>query len=444
MKRWTVDRVTVFFVIAVVSFVYDLTAYLGIRNTARFPHPFVYFRSLGDVESFRGFPVMLRLAMFSLVAGGLIGWTVGLLILRNDWLTRATIRFLRIGMWIPFLVVFAAPYTFQLGIAVTLLAATYHYLTARSLLEMSARAAFRYAAGEVTLQAFFFSLISQIWVQKWYWIMSFINIDPTVVFVVWGLILTVVVVISWIFKRTFLAGCKINAILNNQETYFSKANFFGSMFLLTIAWFLFWQLTCVVLSYDDFRPIPAMQKAGDLLITHEIWHDIFISLAEVGGGVFFGGLLALAVSTVMHRSENIQRAIGKVLPATYISPIVLWLLVFDFLGPGVEHKMMGVGLLTFFPLIQTSWGFRDTPLRRRWLIAIDDALPIAFVTMCFGELYAATAGLGFQMVVAGATNQYQQGLAWFLITVFLLFALSMILRLIVALSGRRALPTEAA
>ena len=42
------------------------------------------------------------------------------------------------------------------------------------------------------------------------------------------------------------------------------------------------------------------------------------------------------------------------------------------------------------------------------------------MAMLFGELFAATAGLGFMMVVAGATFQYQKGLAGFLITVFLL------------------------
>jgi hypothetical protein len=67
------------------------------------------------------------------------------------------------------------------------------------------------------------------------------------------------------------------------------------------------------------------------------------------------------------------------------------------------------------------------------LIVINNALPMAFVAMCFGELYAASAGIGFQMVIASATYQYQQGLAYFLITVFLLATISMIPKLIVRL-----------
>jgi ABC-type nitrate/sulfonate/bicarbonate transport system permease component len=64
-------------------------------------------------------------------------------------------------------------------------------------------------------------------------------------------------------------------------------------------------------------------------------------------------------------------------------------------------------------------------------MAIDNALPFAFVAMLFGELWAATAGLGFVMTVASATYQTNKGLAGFLITVFLLVALSTTVRWIV-------------
>jgi hypothetical protein len=147
LKKWNVDRVTIFFFIVVVSFLYDLTFYLGIRDTARFPHPFVYFRLLGDIEYLRGFPGMLRQAMFSLVVGGLLGWAIGFVILKSGWLSRATIRFLRIAMWFPFLLLFAVPATFMLGIASAMLATIYHYLTARLFLEFSSREAFGRAAG---------------------------------------------------------------------------------------------------------------------------------------------------------------------------------------------------------------------------------------------------------------------------------------------------------
>lgn len=400
---------------------------------------------------------MLRQAMFSLVAGGLVGWASSFVILKNDWLTRATIRFLRIAMWFPFLVLFAAPYTFQLGIAATSLASIYHYLTARSFLEISEREAFRYVAGEVTLQAFFFSLLAQIWVQRWNWLISFANNDATLAFVAWGLILTVLAVINWLFRRTFRAGCGMHAILIDTNACISKTNSFVGVLLLAIAWLALWQLTCVSLHYDEFHVIPAMQRVGELLITREVWHDILASLTEIGVGMLFGGLFAFSVAAVMQGRIEIQHVIVKFIPYTYLTPIVLWPLVVHFvLSPSASmnwyrsfflafgHKMMGVGLLTFFPLLQALWSFRDAPVARRWVIAVGEALPMAFVAMCFGELYAASAGIGFRMVIASATYKFQEGLAWFLITVILLSALSMILRLTMRFLGFRAVPSETA
>ena len=79
------------------------------------------------------------------------------------------------------------------------------------------------------------------------------------------------------------------------------------------------------------------------------------------------------------------------------------------------------------------------------LLAVDNALPFAFVAMLFGELYAATAGTGFMITVASATYQTDRGFAGFLITLVLLVGLSSTLRfmakkLYVPEEGRQILP----
>jgi hypothetical protein len=239
LKRWKVDRVTIFFFIAVLSFLYDLALYLGIRDTARFPHPFVYFRSLGDIDYLRGFPGMLRQVMFSLVAGSLLVWPIGVVILKSAWLSQATIRFLRIAMWFPFLVVFAVPNTFMLGIAAAMLAALYYYLTARSLLEFSKGAAERYAFGESTLQTLFFILIAQIWVRQWDWPIFWMISDAMRAFTVCALIVALVLLINWTFRRKFFAGCTRLAILRNKESLFLKEGPFLDAALLPLigCWF---------------------------------------------------------------------------------------------------------------------------------------------------------------------------------------------------------------
>jgi len=51
------------------------------------------------------------------------------------------------------------------------------------------------------------------------------------------------------------------------------------------------------------------------------------------------------------------------------------------------HKVIAVGCLTFFPLVQTLWGLRNHSWPLRILLAVDDALPIAFVAMSLGSLW---------------------------------------------------------
>jgi ABC-type nitrate/sulfonate/bicarbonate transport system permease component len=436
LKWWKIDRVTVFLFIVIVSFIYDLTLYLGIRDTARFSHPFVYFRSLGDVVYLQGLGGMLRQAIFLLVSGGLIGWVMASIISKNDLLTGATISFLRIAMWVPFLVVFAAPDAFILGVAAAMLAAIYYYLEARSFLDFSNRECVYYAAGKVTLQTLFFILIAQLWTRQWEWTTFTAIFDWKLGLAVFASLLALVYLINWFLGTTFLVGCTQRRIVHAKEIDGPTKGSREGVVLLTFVWLLTWEAYSLA-NLNSISPIEAAQAMTTLLVTRKLWSNILTSLVEISGGLLVGSLIATAVSTIMHRSENLHSAITKILPLTYLSPIVLWLLVFCYVGlsdfrsgwrvivPGIGHKIIAVGFLTFFPIIQALWAFRDTSVLRRWLIGVDDALPIAFVAMLFGELYAATAGLGFLMVIASATQQYQRGLAVFLLTIILLTALSM-------------------
>lgn len=79
--------------------------------------------------------------------------------------------------------------------------------------------------------------------------------------------------------------------------------------------------------------------------------------------------------------------------------------------------------------MQTVWALREESLIYRILFAVEHALPYGFATMLYGEMMSATAGLGFTVVVASATYQIEKAFAVFLITLSLLLALSLVLRL---------------
>jgi ABC-type nitrate/sulfonate/bicarbonate transport system permease component len=213
-----------------------------------------------------------------------------------------------------------------------------------------------------------------------------------------------------------------------------RSSFLGVTFL-TVLWLLLWQVTSLIWAFPYSSPFDALRETLEL-VSYGLRTDITTSLLEVVGGIFIGGSLAVAISTILDRSEKVRSVVIDLLPIAYISPIALWLLVFLFVdwlkvnhSLGYGHKIIGIGLLTFFPFVQALWGFRDQSSLYRVLVAIDHALPVAFVAMLFGELYASTAGLGFLMVVASATYQYQKGLAGFLIMVVLFVILSSVIRL---------------
>jgi ABC-type nitrate/sulfonate/bicarbonate transport system permease component len=89
--------------------------------------------------------------------------------------------------------------------------------------------------------------------------------------------------------------------------------------------------------------------------------------------------------------------------------------------------VIAVACFSAYTLTQGLWALRDRPLIYWGLSAVNDALPIAFVAMLFGELFAATAGLGFMMAVASATYRFDKGIAGFLIVVAILAVISAVL-----------------
>ena len=44
MAKWKIDRTAVFLLLVFVLFLWDLAFFLGIRDPARFPHPFMVLR----------------------------------------------------------------------------------------------------------------------------------------------------------------------------------------------------------------------------------------------------------------------------------------------------------------------------------------------------------------------------------------------------------------
>ncbi len=216
-------------------------------------------------------------------------------------------------------------------------------------------------------------------------------------------------------------------ILVREVSSRSWSSLWGAM-LLVVLCLVIWQIL-VFFAYLSSSPLDVL-KAGYRLLTvvtakpNEVglgWKDMGVSLLEIFAGLVLSGGAALIVSEGLSRSVKFRAWILPLLPLTYIAPIVLLPGLLGSLGITLYNwTAMCVAFLSFFPFVQVLWGLRDQPLLCRILLALDEALPFAFVAIVYGEAMNAVAGLEFVMVIAGATLQTAKGFATFLVTLIVL------------------------
>jgi ABC-type nitrate/sulfonate/bicarbonate transport system permease component len=287
---------------------------------------------------------------------------------------------------------------------------------------------------------FFFSMLADLWLGTWKWFAFISTYEISKGLQVLAIVLIFLGFIYWIFRSKFESMSASRGIVLRKESAITDWNSCVGAILLTVCCFLIWQVVASLFSYsgpvDVFKALSALVAGSDTTAGHQmIWTDAGISLLEIILGLILSFSMVL-LATVLSIPPRLKPFTFPLLPLTHISVIVIYLLIFitlpyfvrvpDWLG--VSHKALAVGLVCFFPIFQAFWGLRNEPKVYRVLMSLDDALPFAFVTMMFGEAMAATAGLGFVMIVASATSQRDKGVAVLLITTSLLVCLSFALR----------------
>lgn len=421
---------------------------------------------LGDWKFLRGFGLMLLEVVFASLLGGGVGAALGAIISYNVWLTQAAIRFLRIGLWLPFFVFWALPiwglgktdridaifWLTVLTISVVavfptvVLSTCYYFLSTRFTFGAEWRKARPQVIREIILQTFFISLLSQIWIYPygWDWLNFPLSRNASEGFTVLILLVAFLFFLELVFRSSFshTAGIR-GTILVRELTSRNWSSLLGAM-ALAVGCVILWVFFSEPLRKYFLISSPLkIFKTGYVLLTsgggkphvgEPIWQHIGVSLLEIFGGIGLAGAAALVVYKGLCTSDTLRKAILPVLPLTYLAPTILWLFLF-LLPPEVRvilwHTGVAVTCLTFFSLVHVMWGLFDHPRLCRFLMALDEALPFAFVAVFIGERYAATAGLGFFVVVADATLLMDEALTTSLVTVALLLGLSSTLRWVV-------------
>jgi NitT/TauT family transport system permease protein len=203
-----------------------------------------------------------------------------------------------------------------------------------------------------------------------------------------------------------------------------------------IIFLLIWELVgnTFQLINPMFMSAPSLiwKAAVQLFTSGEIYHDLYISGIELLWGYLLSAAVAVPFGISLGWYKKISYIFDPFVNAMNATPRVALLpLVIIWLGIGILSKIGIIFLGAVFPiLINTRDGVKTTPVNllnaarsfgaSEWMlfktVVLPSTIPFiltglrlglgrAIVGVMVGELYAATAGIGFMITVAGATFQ---------------------------------------
>jgi len=203
-----------------------------------------------------------------------------------------------------------------------------------------------------------------------------------------------------------------------------------------ILFLVVWELVGNVLQLINpmFMSAPSLigKAAYQLFASGEIYNDLYISGIELFWGYILSATVAVPFGIPIGWYKKMSYIFDPFVNAMNATPRVALLpLVIIWLGIGILSKVGIIFLGAVFPiLINTRDGVKTTPANlltaarsfgaSEWMLFRSVVLPStipfilsglrlglgrAIVGVMVGELYAATAGIGFMITVAGATFQ---------------------------------------
>lgn len=216
--------------------------------------------------------------------------------------------------------------------------------------------------------------------------------------------------------------------LNNEKKLLGTAG--------VVTFLVIWELVGNVLQIINpmFMSAPSLilKAAVDMFSSGEIYNDLYVSGTELFWGFFLSALVAIPFGIMVGWYKRMSYIFDPFINAMNATPRVALLpLVIIWLGIGILSKVGIIFLGAVFPiLINVRDGVKTTPFNlltaarsfgaSEWTlfktVVLPSTIPFiltglrlglgrAIVGVMVGELYAATAGIGFMITVAGATFQ---------------------------------------
>jgi ABC-type nitrate/sulfonate/bicarbonate transport system permease component len=216
--------------------------------------------------------------------------------------------------------------------------------------------------------------------------------------------------------------------LNNEKAILGTA----AVTLFLAAWELVGNTLQLINPMFMSAPSLIWKAAVQLFASGEIWNDLRVSGIEFGWGYLLSVIVGVPFGIATGWYKKMAYIFDPFINAMNATPRVALLpLVIIWLGIGILSKVGIIFLGAVFPiLINSRDGVKTTPYNlltaarsfgaTEWQIfrsvVLPSTLPFiitglrlgvgrALIGVMVGELYAATAGIGFMITVAGATFQ---------------------------------------
>ncbi|HWO42949.1 MAG TPA: ABC transporter permease [Candidatus Eisenbacteria bacterium] len=206
----------------------------------------------------------------------------------------------------------------------------------------------------------------------------------------------------------------------------------SAVIVFLVAWELVGNVFQVINPMFMSAPSLIYKAAHQMFSSGEIWNDLRVSGIEFFWGFFLSALVGIPFGIATGWYKKMSYLFDPFINSLYSTPRVALLpLVIIWLGIGIISKVGIIFLGAVFPiLINARDGVKTTPHNllnaarsfgaSEWQIfktvVMPSTIPFiisglrlgvgrALVGVMVGELYAATAGIGFMITVAGATFQ---------------------------------------
>jgi ABC-type nitrate/sulfonate/bicarbonate transport system permease component len=387
-----------------------------------------------------------------ILLGLIFGITLGHLALQSIWLSRTLRRICRIALWIPLLVLWAAPIWFHpfnysflsyklsvvgSGSVAVVASVVYHYL----LISMAENSDTIKRLMYVSRAAIIHGLLASLVIHRLISSQSWFNF-PASGTIRFGYL---VVIILWfiLFIVDYLIGPDIEESVGNHrklmlyEMHDVRKGDVWQMVLLGAVFSLGWWIVSAMESGKQLiSPLDALSSVASLIVGNRLflehgnlfWKDLGISLIEIVLGIVSGGGMAIFVSLLCWKKSSYRSLMLRVFGLTYVITIILPGFVMEYVQRNLDIWLScgAVAAISFFPFLRALMASMDCPWGCRILLAVEEALPYGFVGMIFGESIQASAGLGLSMTIASATAQAMRGVAVAItvVSVFLILSVS--------------------